>query len=161
MSRWFQSHVNDPYVKRAQVDGYQSDLTRSFYLGVEGSEQFWAVYNGVLAAQTAVFQAAAPGMPLQEVDALDRNNISAAGYGDFFGHGLGHGLGLEIHEAPFLSPRADVGAQLLPGMHVTIEPGIYITDWGGVRIEDLALVTENGLEPISRCPKTPLIPVSA
>jgi Xaa-Pro aminopeptidase len=112
-----------------------------------------------LAAQTAVFQSAAAGMPLPDVDALARNSIAAAGYGDYFGHGLGHGLGLEIHEAPFLSPRANIGAQLLPGMNVTIEPGIYIPGWGGVRIEDLALVTENGLEPLSRCPKTPLIPV--
>jgi Xaa-Pro aminopeptidase len=114
----------------ARVAGYHSDLTRTFYLGAEGSEQFWAVYNGVLAAQTAVFQSAAAGMPLPDVDALARNSIAAAGYGDYFGHGLGHGLGLEIHEAPFLSPRADIGAQLLPGMNVTIEPGIYIPGLG-------------------------------
>lgn len=97
----------------AQVDGYKSDMTRTFFLG-EPDEQFWSIYNVVLAAQTAVLQHTTPGMKATAVDALARDLIKEAGYGDYFGHGLGHGLGLFIHEAPFMThlPR---GEKIQPG----------------------------------------------
>jgi len=142
----------------AQLDGYKSDLTRTFYLGEEPDEQFWAVYNVVLAAQTAVLQQVRPGTTAKEADAIARDIITAAGYEKHFGHGLGHGLGLDIHEAPFLSPR-DENTILLPNMITTVEPGIYLPGWGGVRIEDLTYCTEEGLIPLSRCPKTPVISI--
>lgn len=151
--------VGDPIIvdMGAQVDGYKSDMTRSFYLG-EPDEQFWAVYNLVLAAETAVIQQARPGMTSKTVDALARDLITEAGHGEHFGHGLGHGLGLYIHEGPLLThrPRGEK-YNIEIGMTITIEPGIYLPDWGGVRIEDLVLVTETGLESISQCPKEPII----
>lgn len=140
----------------ARLDGYHSDMTRTFYLGSEPSEQFWSVYNLVQAAQTAVLTHIKPGMNGKEVDALARDVIAAAGHGDHFGHGLGHGLGLFIHETPMLSPRTEK-AIMAPGMTITIEPGVYLPGWGGVRIEDLILITEDGFEYLSHCPKEPVI----
>jgi Xaa-Pro aminopeptidase len=131
-------------------------MTRTFYLGGEPDGPFWSVYNLVLAAQTAVLSKIKPGMNGKEVDALARDVITAAGHGDHFGHGLGHGLGLFIHEDPFLSTRAEKEI-LAPGMVVTIEPGVYLPGWGGVRIEDLVLITEDGFEYLSHCPKTPVV----
>lgn len=152
--------VGDPIIvdMGAQVEGYKSDMTRSFFLG-EPDEQYWAVYNLVLAAETAVIQQARPGMKSKAVDAIARDLISNAGHGEHFGHGLGHSLGLFIHEAPFLThlPRGEKYS-IETGMVITVEPGIYLPGWGGVRIEDLVLVTETGLEPISHCPKEPIIP---
>ncbi len=142
----------------AQLNGYKSDLTRSFYLGQEPPEQFWHVYNAVQGGQTAVFQNARTGMNAAEVDALAREFIASAGYGEAFGHGLGHGVGLDIHEEPFLSSKGH-DSILLPFMTTTVEPGIYLPGWGGIRIEDLAVFTEEGLAPISHCPKEPLIPL--
>ncbi len=141
----------------AQVEGYKSDMTRSFFLG-EPDEQYWSVYNLVLAAETAVIQKAQSGMSTQAVDAVAREIIIEAGHGEHFGHGLGHSLGLFIHEQPLLSPfpRGEI-LSIETGMVITIEPGVYIPSWGGVRIEDLVLVTDSGLEPISQCPKEPVI----
>ena len=140
----------------AKLDGYHSDMTRTFYLGNEPDEQFWSVYNLVQAAQTAVLNQIKPGMNGKELDTVARDIISAAGQGEYFGHGLGHGLGLFIHEAPILSPRTE-NEILAPGMVITIEPGIYLPGWGGVRIEDLILITEDGFEYLSHCPKEPAI----
>lgn len=142
----------------AMVDGYRSDLTRSFYLGNEADDDYAQIYEIVLAAQTAVFQQAHAGMRCKTVDATARAIITKAGHGNHFGHGLGHGVGLDIHEDPFLSPRAADDKIIDVGMTLTVEPGIYIPGWGGVRIEDLTVVTENGLERLSHCPKRPLIP---
>ncbi len=142
----------------ARLNGYHSDLTRTFFLG-EPDEQFWAIYNLVLAAQTAVFDHIRPGLNAKEADALARDLIAAAGHKEHFGHGLGHGVGLGIHEAPALSPRAPEKSRLKAGMTITIEPGVYLPGWGGVRIEDLAVLTDDGAELLSHCPKTPLIPV--
>lgn len=151
--------VGDPIIvdMGAQVDGYKSDMTRSFFLG-EPDEQYWEVYNLVLAAETAVIQQARAGMTSKTVDAIARDLITSGGHGKHFGHGLGHGLGLFIHEDPLLTQRPS-GEKLTieTGMTITIEPGIYLPGWGGVRIEDLVLVTENGLEAISQCPKEPII----
>ena len=141
----------------AELNGYKSDMTRSFYLGNEPTKKFWEIYNLALAAHTAVFDQLRPGMTLRQIDSIARDLITAAGQEEYFGHGLGHGVGLDIHEAPFLSQRAPEEARIQAGMTVTIEPGIYIPGWGGIRIEDFAWVTKNGLERISHCPKTAVI----
>lgn len=140
----------------ARVDGYCSDLTRTVCLGQPNDpERFWAVYNTVLQAQTAAEAAIRPGMSGQEADAVARDLITTAGYGPNFGHGLGHGVGLAVHEEPRLS-RLGAGA-LVAGHVVTVEPGIYLPGWGGVRIEDIVLVTDNGAEVLTRAPKEPII----
>lgn len=125
------------------IGSYHSDFTRTVILGEPTAKQ-WEVYKTVQEAQEIAVAALAPGRTTGEIDALARKVISDRGYGAFFGHGLGHGVGLNIHERPHLSPGSDT--VLLPGMVITIEPGIYIPGWGGVRIEDLLLVTETGCE---------------
>lgn len=142
----------------AMLDGYRSDLTRTFHIGDQPSKQFWHVYNTTLAAQQSALEGARPDMTSRQVDSLARDLIEAADFGRNFGHGLGHSLGLDIHEAPFLNQGSDQPLQ--PGMVLTIEPGIYLPDWGGVRIEELVLVTEHGLEVISAAPKEPIIRIA-
>ena len=90
-------------------------------------------------------------MSCQEIDALSRTYIAEKGYGQYFGHGLGHGVGLAVHEHPSLSPRDNT--ELVPNMVVTVEPGIYLPGWGGVRIEDLVVVEEAGLKNLTDSPK--------
>jgi len=140
----------------ARLNGYCSDLTRTVCLGQPADpEKFWAVYNTVLQAQTAAEAAIRPGMTGPDADDVARKVIVEAGYGEFFGHGLGHGVGLAVHELPRLSRiSTDV---LAPGNFVTVEPGIYLPGWGGVRIEDIVVVTENGAEVLTRAPKMPII----
>ncbi|MCB8985192.1 MAG: aminopeptidase P family protein [Ardenticatenaceae bacterium] len=136
----------------AQVDGYKSDLTRTFFVGAAPDAQFQEIFAVVQAAQTAVRRHARPGQNGNEVDALGRSVIREAGYGDYFGHGLGHGLGLDIHERPFFTfTPSGQEYRLTPGTVVTVEPGIYLPGWGGIRLEDLFLVTADGLEAISQC----------
>lgn len=142
----------------AQVDGYKSDLTRSFYLGEKASARYFELYQLVLQAQTAVFQHAKPGMSLKAVDALARDVFAQAGHAEHFGHGLGHGIGLDIHEDPFFSQRAPDKDTVEVGMVVTIEPGCYLPEGIGIRLEETALMTENGLVPLTHCPKIPSIP---
>lgn len=140
----------------AGLNGYKSDLTRTFFLGETASPQFWDVYNLVLSAQTAALTGLTAGISGREADSLAREVIAAAGHGDDFGHGLGHGVGLDIHEDPRLSPARE--SETVPaGSIVTVEPGVYLPGWGGVRLEDLVLVTENGVELLSHCPKEPLL----
>ena len=134
----------------AIYQGYCSDITRTVFLG-EPEEKHREVYEVVLAAQRAGIAAVAPGRTGKEVDAVARKIIEDAGYGDYFGHGLGHSVGLAIHEGPNLNMREE--RVLEPGMVITVEPGIYIPDWGGVRIEDIVLVTENGCEVLTQAPK--------
>lgn len=125
----------------AEVDGYCSDLTRTFYLGGE-PEMFREVYEVVLAAQTAAIEGIEAGMTGSDADHMARSVIAEAGYGDHFTHGLGHGVGLEVHDyPPYLGASSD--DVLEEGMVFTIEPGIYIPGWGGVRIEDI-VVMEGG-----------------
>ncbi len=130
--------------------GYCSDLTRTVCVGPPG-KRFEHIYNVCLAANEAAIRGIRPGMRGEEADALAREVIVRAGLGEYFGHGLGHGVGLEIHEAPRLSMESK--AVLKPGHIVTIEPGIYIPGFGGVRIEDYALVTEKGCRVLSKSPK--------
>lgn len=142
----------------AQVDGYKSDLTRSFYLGETADDAFWNIYNTVSAAHQAAIAGVHSGVTGKAIDALARDLITAAGHGDHFGHGTGHGVGLEIHEEPRFSRLAE--EVIIPeGSVMTVEPGIYLPGYGGVRIEDLLLVTNDGAEYLSRAPQTPLISV--
>jgi len=130
--------------------GYKSDLTRVLVTG-KVSAQLERVYRCVLAAQERGIAMVRPGVRARDVDAEVRSILEDAGFGHFFSHGTGHGLGLEIHEAPML--RRESEAVLQPGMVVTIEPGVYLPDWGGVRIEDDVLVTPDGHEVLSHVPK--------
>ncbi|HHV06901.1 MAG TPA: aminopeptidase P family protein [Firmicutes bacterium] len=139
----------------AIYQGYHSDLTRTFSLGPPTPKQE-AIYEIVLAAQSKAIACAGPGVRCAEVDQAARDVIASAGYGDFFGHATGHGVGLAIHEAPRLSPRAGTDV-LLSGTVVTVEPGIYIPGWGGVRTEDVILITDQGAEVLSQAPKDAFI----
>ncbi|MFP3903047.1 MAG: M24 family metallopeptidase [Armatimonadota bacterium] len=134
----------------AKVNGYCSDITRTVFLG-EPTEQFLEIYRLVRRAQKAALQAIKAGVRAADVDAVARDIITGGGYGEKFGHGLGHGVGLDVHERPRLSAKSDEVLQ--EGMVVTVEPGIYIEDWGGVRIEDLVLVTADGCEILTQTPK--------
>ena len=132
------------------VDGYCSDCTRTFAVG-EVSDRLRELYGLCLEAQLAGLEAVAPGAHGIDVDAISRKPIEAAGLGWAYGHGLGHGVGLQIHEAPVLRPEStDV---LESGNVVSVEPGIYLPDEGGVRIEDLVLVTSDGRERLTQFTK--------
>jgi Xaa-Pro aminopeptidase len=125
----------------AQVGGYCSDITRTFAIGVPNERQR-AVYQTVRDAQARAIAGLRSGLTGREGDALARDLIAGRGYGDAFGHSLGHGLGLEVHEAPRLAMTAE--AVLPAGAVVTVEPGIYLAGWGGVRIEDDVRLTPEG-----------------
>jgi Xaa-Pro aminopeptidase len=130
--------------------GYASDITRTVVLG-KASEKQKKIYNIVLDAQSAACKAVKPGLSCSRLDGVARDIIMKAGYGDNFGHGLGHGIGLIVHDDPKLNARSS--ETLKTNMVVTIEPGIYIPNWGGVRIEDDVLVTASGGQILSRLPK--------
>lgn len=134
----------------AQLDGYCSDGTRTYATGEPG-EEARAVYETVLRAQLASLEAVKPGVKGEEVDAVAREIIDEAGHAKHFGHGLGHGVGLEVHEGPRLSPKSD--DLLAPGEVVTVEPGIYLPGQLGVRIEDFVVVTDDGYRNLSTLPK--------
>jgi Xaa-Pro aminopeptidase len=134
----------------SSAGGYKSDLTRVLVTG-KVTPKFEKVYRTVLSAQERGIAALRPGAKAGDVDAAARSVIEEAGLGRFFTHGLGHGVGLEIHENPFF--RRDNAATLQAGMVVTIEPGVYLPDWGGVRIEDDVLVTADGPEVLTHVPK--------
>lgn len=138
----------------AVYNGYISDTTRTLAVG-EPSEKLKEMYQVVLDAQLLALEKVKPGMTGKEADAIARDYIASKGYGEAFGHSLGHGIGLEVHEGPGLSSRSEI--VLEPGMIITIEPGIYLPNIGGVRIEDDALVTENGLEKLTHSTKKLLI----
>lgn len=131
-------------------NGYCSDMTRTFVVGTADERQK-ELYNIVLETQLKVLEAIKPGAHCKEIDALSREIIGGYGYGEFYGHGLGHGVGLEIHELPVLNGTSEF--VLEENMVVTDEPGIYLPDFGGVRIEDTVLVTKDGYDLISRSTK--------
>ena len=114
--------------------------------------RFEAIYRTVLTAQERGIAAIRPGVEAHDVDAEARSVIEEAGFGRFFDHGLGHGLGMDLHEAPRLRKESKV--TLEPGMVVTVEPGVYLPEWGGIRIEDDVLVTPDGCEVLSHVPKS-------
>ncbi|MFS0672786.1 M24 family metallopeptidase [Ornithinibacillus sp. 179-J 7C1 HS] len=134
----------------ALYEGYVSDITRTVAVG-EISDELRKIYNTVLEAQLRGVDNIKPGMTGIEADALTRDYIKEQGYGDYFGHSTGHGIGLEVHEGPGLSFRS--GLKLEPGMVVTVEPGIYIPNIGGCRIEDDIVITETGNERLTTSTK--------
>ena len=134
----------------AVYNGYHSDMTRTICVG-KPSEEMERVYNIVLKAQEAGIEAARAGIVGSALDKISRDIIEAAGYGECFGHSLGHGVGLEIHEKPNASPNYKL--PLNCGSVVTVEPGIYIEGKFGVRIEDFVILTENGCENLTKCAK--------
>jgi Xaa-Pro aminopeptidase/Xaa-Pro dipeptidase len=138
----------------AVCDGYVSDCTRTVALGGTDARQR-EVYAAVIAAQGRALEAVRPGVACRDVDAAGRAVIAAAGFGEAFGHAMGHGIGLDVHEGPPVSPRTD--AVLEAGMVVTIEPGIYISGWGGVRIEDAVVVADDGARVLTRLRKDLLV----
>ncbi|KAA9007494.1 aminopeptidase P family protein [Paenibacillus spiritus] len=134
----------------ALLDGYCSDLTRTVAVG-EAAPKLKEIYDIVLEAQLHALEQIKPGMTGRECDALTRDIITRYGYGEYFGHSTGHGLGMEVHEWPRLSKMSDDILQ--PGMVVTVEPGIYLPGIGGVRIEDDVVVTDTGVRRLTRSSK--------
>jgi len=143
---------SDPIVidMGAKVGGYCSDLSRSIAVG-EPDETFNKIYDTVLGAQLTAINTVQIGMTGEETDNLSRDVISEAGYGDNFGHSLGHGVGLAIHENPHVGPRSPDVLEL--NTVFTVEPGIYLSGWGGIRIEDIVILGENGAVPMSKARK--------
>ena len=135
----------------AVYQGYHSDITRTVCIGRASARQR-EIYHIVLSAQLAGVKAVQAGRTGKEVDAVSRQVITEAGYGEYFGHGLGHGVGLAIHEAPALSP-GKTEIVLAERMLVTVEPGIYLPDWGGVRIEDTVVVNHAGCDILTASSK--------
>ncbi len=139
----------------AKVDGYGSDMTRSFIIGPPSERQL-SIFCAVELAQAAGVEAVQDGVEEREIDAVCRGVLSEHGLADAFVHGTGHGIGLEIHENPILSSRAT--GILRSGSVVTVEPGAYLPDYGGIRIEDSVVVTDTGCEPLTTSSKSPTVP---
>ncbi len=138
----------------AVFDGYHSDMTRTVAVGYVSQKQR-EVYNIVLSAQKTALEAIREGVACSAADAAARDIINAAGYGEYFRHSTGHGVGVEIHEGPSLSPISQ--EVLKAGNIVTVEPGIYLPGEFGVRIEDMVAVTHDGCENLTSCAKEMLI----
>lgn len=135
----------------AYYNGYVSDVTRTFFVGDKIEDKQREIYNIVLEANLLAIKHVKAGMKGSELDKIARDYIAGKGYGDNFGHGLGHGIGLEIHEAPTVSPLGDI--VLVENMLITIEPGIYIEGYGGVRIEDDVIVKKDGCVVLNKTSK--------
>ncbi len=133
----------------ARLNGYCSDISRTIVLG-SPDDTFKKVYQVVQDAQSIAIEAIRPGVSTQAVDKIARDHIAAKGFGDHFGHGLGHGVGLATHEKPTLSPIRPMNLEV--GMVTTVEPGIYIPGWGGVRLENMVVVKEDGAVVLNRHP---------
>ena len=134
----------------ARYHGYCADLTRTVWVG-EPDEKLREVYPIVAAAVEEAIERIQPGMTGADMDAAARSYIDARGYGEAFNHGLGHGVGVRVHEGP--SASKDSKDVLAPGHVITVEPGIYLPEWGGVRVEDVVLITEDGIEVLTTAPK--------
>lgn len=138
----------------AVYNSYRSDMTRTVAVGNISDKQA-VVYNTVLKAQESALSILRPGIKCADADKAARDVIKNAGYGNYFGHSLGHGVGIEVHETPNLAPKSK--AELKPGNVVTVEPGIYIPDEFGVRIEDFVVITETGYENLTSSPKNLIV----
>ncbi|WP_093335547.1 M24 family metallopeptidase [Salibacterium halotolerans] len=138
----------------AYFKGYCSDITRTVAVG-EPSSRLREIYQVVHEAQLKALEEIKPGMTGVEADAAARDHIVKHGFGEYFGHGLGHGLGMEVHEGPRLSPKSNQVIE--PGMVVTVEPGVYVPEVGGTRIEDDIVITEDGNKTLSKSPKELMI----
>jgi Xaa-Pro aminopeptidase len=134
--------------------GYCSDISRTAIIGTP-DETYKKIYQTVRDAQQKAIDMIKPGRHSKLVDEAARNHIGNMGYGDHFGHGLGHGVGLAVHEGPRLSPLKDTVLQ--PGMVTTVEPGIYIAEWGGIRLENMVAVTDNGVEVLNKTDPSEMI----
>jgi Xaa-Pro aminopeptidase len=141
----------------ALYDGYHSDMTRTFFVG-EPTPQQMDLYEVVLSAQRAGVAAVDAGISTSELDAVCRDAITAAGFGEWFSHGTGHGVGLLIHEDPFINRTGDLKLQV--GDVVTVEPGVYREGFGGIRVEDLVVVTDSGCRVLTASPKDSPCPPS-
>jgi Xaa-Pro aminopeptidase len=139
----------------ARLDGYGSDMTRTVVVGRDPDDDQFRWWEAVREAQAAGVAAVVPGAEVRAVDAACRQVLEGHGLGGAFVHGTGHGIGLEIHEDPFVNGRS-VGI-LRPGLVITVEPGVYLPGLGGVRIEDSLVVTSDGCRPITRSPKDPVV----
>jgi Xaa-Pro aminopeptidase len=139
----------------ALYEGYHADCTRTVVVGGEPADWQREIHDLVRAAQRAGRHALAPGVEVRKVDAAARDVIAEAGYGEAFSHGLGHGVGLEVHEAPLMNAESD--ARLADRTPVTVEPGVYLSGRGGVRIEDTLVVRDGGPELLTTTPKDLLV----
>lgn len=135
----------------ATVDGYNADITRTVFIGNPPDDKQKEIYQIVFDAQRKAIEAIKPGKKGKEIDSIAREYIASKGYGEYFGHGLGHSLGIGVHDGPGFAPTSET--VLEPGMIMTVEPGIYIEGWGGVRIEDDILVTKDGCEVLTKSKK--------
>ncbi|MDO8307853.1 MAG: Xaa-Pro peptidase family protein [Actinomycetota bacterium] len=135
----------------ARVDGYHADMTRTFVVGADPDTWQSDIHGAVWAAHAAATAEYRPGADARSVDGVARAVIDSAGFGAAFTHGLGHGVGLEIHEAPMVGPRAT--GSMAPDMAITVEPGVYLLGRGGVRIEDTLVVTDNGPRVLTEAPR--------
>lgn len=138
----------------AVCGGYHSDMTRTVAVGY-ATDEMKRVYNTVLSAQQAAFESMRSGVPCAEADKAGRDVIEKAGYGEYFGHSLGHGVGVEIHEKPFVAPKSEYIFE--EGNVITDEPGIYIPEKFGVRIEDMVYITKDGFRNLTKAPKELII----
>lgn len=132
----------------ARLDGYCSDATRTLVIG-KPDARFTEVFNAVYDAHMKAFDAVRPGMTTSKIDEIARDILSARGLADFFGHGLGHGVGIAVHEPPSLSPVPEREAIIKENMVFTIEPGVYIPGWGGVRLENMVIVEKDRAVPVN------------
>lgn len=138
----------------AKLNGYCSDMTRTVFLG-KPDKQFNKIFTIVYDAQQKAIDAIKPGISSKKIDEIARNHIADKGYKEFFGHGLGHGVGLAVHEPPSISPLAEKDITIKENMIFTIEPGIYLPDWGGIRLENMVVVNSNGAEILNKL-ETPI-----
>jgi len=138
----------------ALVDGYHSDMTRTFMIG-DGDEQSWLMLNAVTDAQELGYQSVRPGVTASQVDVACRSHLDNLGLADHFVHGTGHGVGLEVHEAPWINAHSST--TLEEGQVVTVEPGVYRPGFGGVRVEDTVLITSSGARRLTSAPKDSLV----
>ncbi|MBC2716286.1 MAG: aminopeptidase P family protein [Desulfobacteraceae bacterium] len=132
----------------AKLNGYCSDMTRTVTMG-KPDDQFNKIFTIVYDAQQKAIEAIRPGVSSKSIDDIARNHIAEKGFKDFFGHGLGHGVGLAVHEPPSISPLIEKDITIKENMVFTVEPGIYLPDWGGIRLENMVLVTINGIEVLN------------